>query len=74
MILLSGIDMYHPAAISAEIARLNPRIEVIPDWKTPETAKEGIRSSAWLMERRAIPMTVDLHRDVDLPEHDGRAV
>jgi len=41
MILLNGSDMYHPAEISAEIARLNQRIEVIPEWKTPETAKQA---------------------------------
>ena len=43
MILLNGSDMYHPAEISAEIARLNPNIEVIPDWKTPEAAKETVK-------------------------------
>ncbi|MBV8361843.1 MAG: alpha/beta hydrolase, partial [Deltaproteobacteria bacterium] len=43
MILLNGSDMYHPAEISAEIARLNPRIEVIPEWKTPEAAKEAVK-------------------------------
>jgi pimeloyl-ACP methyl ester carboxylesterase len=43
MILLSGSDMYHPAEISAEIARLNPRIEVVADWKTPETAPAAVK-------------------------------
>jgi pimeloyl-ACP methyl ester carboxylesterase len=42
MILLSGSDLYHPAEISAEIARLNPRIEVIREWKTPEAAREAV--------------------------------
>jgi hypothetical protein len=41
MILLNGSDMYHPAEISAEIARLNPRIAVVPNWKTPEEAREA---------------------------------
>jgi pimeloyl-ACP methyl ester carboxylesterase len=43
MILLNGSDQYHPAEISAEIARLNPRIEVVAEWKTPETAPEAAR-------------------------------
>lgn len=43
MILLNGSDMYHPAEISAEIARLNPSIEVIADWKTPEAARDAVR-------------------------------
>jgi pimeloyl-ACP methyl ester carboxylesterase len=42
MILLNGSDMYHPAETSAEIARLNPKIEVVPDWKTPEAAKQAV--------------------------------
>jgi pimeloyl-ACP methyl ester carboxylesterase len=43
MILLNGSDIYHPAEISTEIARLNPRIEVISEWKTPEAAKEAVK-------------------------------
>jgi pimeloyl-ACP methyl ester carboxylesterase len=43
MILLNGSDLYHPAEISAEIARLNPRIEVIHEWKTPEAAREAVK-------------------------------
>lgn len=43
IILLNGSDMYHPAEISAEIARLNPRIEVIADWKTPEAAADAVK-------------------------------
>ncbi|HKV54147.1 MAG TPA: alpha/beta hydrolase [Candidatus Binataceae bacterium] len=49
MILLNGSDMYHPAEISAQIASLNPAIEVVPDWKTPEAAKAaGARVRAFL--------------------------
>ena len=43
MILLNGSDLYHPAEISAELARLNPRIEVVAEWKTPEAAQEAAR-------------------------------
>ncbi|HZP44521.1 MAG TPA: alpha/beta hydrolase [Candidatus Binataceae bacterium] len=38
MLLLCGDDLYHPAPISAAIARLNPKIEVIQEWKTPAAA------------------------------------
>ena len=38
MIVLRGDDLYHPGPVSDEIVRLNPRIEMIPDWKTPDTA------------------------------------
>jgi pimeloyl-ACP methyl ester carboxylesterase len=51
MILLNGSDMYHPAEISAEIARLNPRIEVVADWKTPETAPEAARRVRAFLKR-----------------------
>jgi pimeloyl-ACP methyl ester carboxylesterase len=42
MILLNGSDLYHPAEISAEIARLNRRIEVVSEWKTPEAARDAV--------------------------------
>ncbi|HJU11171.1 MAG TPA: alpha/beta hydrolase [Candidatus Binataceae bacterium] len=51
MILLNGSDMYHPAEISAELAWLNPRIEVIPEWKTPEAAKEAVRQIRTFLKR-----------------------
>lgn len=38
MILLCGDDLYHPAPISEEIARLAPNLEVVKSWKTAETA------------------------------------
>jgi hypothetical protein len=41
MVLLCGDDLYHPAPISEEIARLNPGIEVIKSWKAPEAAGRG---------------------------------
>jgi pimeloyl-ACP methyl ester carboxylesterase len=53
MILLNGSDIYHPAEISAEIARLNPRIEVVADWKTPETAPEAAKRVRAFLKRHS---------------------
>jgi hypothetical protein len=36
--LLCGDDLYHPAPISEEIARLAPNLEVVKSWKTADTA------------------------------------
>jgi len=53
MILLNGSDLYHPAEISAEIARLNSNIEVVAEWKTPEAAQEAVkRVRAFLKKHR----------------------
>jgi pimeloyl-ACP methyl ester carboxylesterase len=38
MILLCGDDLYHPTPVSEEIAKLNPRIEVVKSWKSAEAA------------------------------------
>jgi pimeloyl-ACP methyl ester carboxylesterase len=38
MMLLCGDDLYHPAPISEEIARLAPNLEVVKSWKTADTA------------------------------------
>jgi hypothetical protein len=51
MILLNGSDLYHPAEISAEIARLNPRIEVVAEWKTPETAEAARQVRSFLKKQ-----------------------
>jgi pimeloyl-ACP methyl ester carboxylesterase len=40
--LLCGDDLYHPAPISDEIARLNPKIEVVKTWKTPESTPAAV--------------------------------
>jgi pimeloyl-ACP methyl ester carboxylesterase len=53
MILLNGSDMYHPAEISAEIARLNPRIEVIRDWKTPEAAQAAVKQVRTFLKKQS---------------------
>jgi pimeloyl-ACP methyl ester carboxylesterase len=42
MILLCGDDLYHPAPISEEIARLNPATEVVKNWKTPDAAAAAV--------------------------------
>lgn len=53
MILLCGDDQYHPAPISDEIARLNPSIEIVQSWKTPDAAPEAVkRVRAFLKEHR----------------------
>jgi pimeloyl-ACP methyl ester carboxylesterase len=51
MILLNGSDMYHPAEISAQIAGLNPAIEVIAEWKTPEAAKTAVAQVREFLKR-----------------------
>jgi len=38
MIVLRGDDLYHPAPISDEIVQLNPNIEMIQSWKSPDAA------------------------------------
>jgi pimeloyl-ACP methyl ester carboxylesterase len=35
-LVLRGNDLYHPAEISEEIARLAPRAEILPEWKEGE--------------------------------------
>jgi len=51
MILLCGDDLYHPAPISEEIARLNPTIEVVKSWKSPETAPDAVKSVRAFLKR-----------------------
>src|SRR4029077_17955406 len=43
MIVLRGDDLYHPAPVSDEIVRLNPKIEMIQNWKTPEAAPAAVK-------------------------------
>jgi pimeloyl-ACP methyl ester carboxylesterase len=43
LLLQPGSDTPHPAAISAEIARLAPDIEVQPQWRGPEHLQESVR-------------------------------
>jgi pimeloyl-ACP methyl ester carboxylesterase len=51
MILLSGDDLYHPAPISAELARLNPAITVVKSWKTPEAAPAAVKTVREFLKR-----------------------
>ncbi|MGO9264960.1 MAG: alpha/beta fold hydrolase [Candidatus Binataceae bacterium] len=51
MILLCGDDLYHPAPISEEIARLNPAIEVVKSWKTPEAAPAAVKTVRAFLKR-----------------------
>jgi len=44
MMLLCGDDLYHPAATSEEIARLNPAIQVVKSWKTPQAAPAAVKT------------------------------
>jgi hypothetical protein len=43
LLLQPGSDTPHPAAISAEIARLAPNLEVQKDWRAPTHLAESIR-------------------------------
>jgi pimeloyl-ACP methyl ester carboxylesterase len=43
LFLQPGSDTPHPAATSAEIARLAPNLEIQKDWKGPEHRAEAIR-------------------------------
>ena len=42
MLVLRGDDLYHPAEISEEVARLAPRARLIPRWKDPEELPRAI--------------------------------
>ena len=51
LLVLRGNDVYHPAAISEEIARLAPRAELVQSWKTGSDADAAIaRMHAFLTE------------------------
>jgi pimeloyl-ACP methyl ester carboxylesterase len=43
LLLQPGSDTPHPAATSAEIARLAPHLEIQKDWRGPENRAEAIR-------------------------------
>jgi pimeloyl-ACP methyl ester carboxylesterase len=51
LLLQPGSDTPHPAATSAEIARLAPNIEVQQDWRGPEHLAESIRRVAAFLQR-----------------------
>ena len=36
LLVLAGSDLYHPAPISAELAALAPRAELIQGWREPD--------------------------------------
>jgi pimeloyl-ACP methyl ester carboxylesterase len=42
MLVLAGDDLYHPAPISEEIARLAPNCELIAKWKTPDATPAAV--------------------------------
>jgi pimeloyl-ACP methyl ester carboxylesterase len=42
MLVLAGDDLYHPAPISEEIARLAPNCELIGEWKTPDATTAAV--------------------------------
>ena len=44
MLVLAGDDLYHPAPISEEIARLAPNCELIAKWKTPDATPAAVAS------------------------------
>jgi pimeloyl-ACP methyl ester carboxylesterase len=51
LLLQPGSDTPHPAATSAEIARLAPDIEIQPNWRGPEHLQESIRRVAEFLRR-----------------------
>ena len=51
LLLQPGSDTPHPAAISAEIARLAPDIEVQRQWRGPEHLQESVRRVADFLRR-----------------------
>jgi hypothetical protein len=42
LLILAGADLYHPAAISREIADLAPNAELIERWREPEVVGETV--------------------------------
>ena len=42
LLVLRGNDVYHPAPISEEVARLAPRAELVHDWKTGEDLPRAV--------------------------------
>lgn len=53
LLVLAGDDLYHPATIAEEIARLAPNAELIMKWKTPDTTPAAVaRVRAFLKEHR----------------------
>ena len=42
MLVLAGDDLYHPAPIAEEIARLAPNAELIAKWKTPDATPAAV--------------------------------
>lgn len=51
ILILAGSDLYHPAAISREIAELAPNAEIVEHWKEPEVVGDTVkRVQAFLAE------------------------
>jgi pimeloyl-ACP methyl ester carboxylesterase len=42
LLVLRGNDVYHPSAISEEIAQIAPHAELIQDWKTGEDLPKAV--------------------------------
>ncbi len=54
LLLLPGSDTPHPAAVSAEIARLAPDVEVQQHWRGPEHLEEAIRTVTDFLRRHTL--------------------
>lgn len=69
MIVLRGDDLYHPAPISDEIVRLNPKIEMVPNWKTPDSAPAAVNRVREFLQKHQMqaaphrPMTDAVNSD-----------
>ena len=56
LLVLRGNDVYHPASISEEIARIAPHAELVQSWKTGTEAQHAIaRMHAFLTKHAGLP-------------------
>jgi pimeloyl-ACP methyl ester carboxylesterase len=57
LLLMPGSDTPHPAATSAEIAKLAPNLETLKEWKGPEHRVESIRRVTEFLARHTPAVT-----------------
>ncbi len=53
LLVLMGNDLYHPEAVSRELAELAPAAELIEYWKEPEHRQQGIETARAFLQRHA---------------------
>jgi hypothetical protein len=58
MLVLPGVDEYHPTATGREIAALAPRGELLEPWKTPEHVEQATETvRAFLRSHTPAPLS-----------------